>query len=456
MEKSIRGGMINKNSIVELKFVDLTYEGLGVAKHDGLAVFVKGALPGESGKVRITKVEKRFAFGELINLDVTSPNRMPVDNKMLDSTIPLQHLSYDKQLEFKTKIVKDVFAKNALLKDTVICNTIAAGDEWNYRNKTQVPVRLVKGKMETGVFANDSHRLIPVEDFKINLPGIDEIVTGVRDILISFNEKPYDEGSHTGNIRHIIVRKSSRTEEVMVIIITRSKSLFPKAKIIPAITERFPNVVSVVHNMNNRRTSAILGDKSEIIFGRSSYEEKVAGKSFDVTAQSFLQVNIPQAEVLYEKALALLDLKGTETVLDAYCGIGTISLALADRAKQVIGIEVIPEAVEIAMANAEKNGIKNVAFKCGPVEDMITDLKLSLDAVIVDPPRKGLEPAFIDALLEKKPGKLVYISCNPATLVRDLARFAEAGYELSDVQPVDLFPQTASVEIVVLLERKAR
>lgn len=442
---------MEKGTTVELKFVDLTYEGLGVAKHDGLAIFVKGALPGESAKVRITKVEKRFAFGEIISLDVTSPNRMPVGNKMLDSTIPLQHLSYDKQLQFKTKIVKDIFAKSALLKDTVIRDTIAARDEWNYRNKTQVPVRSVKGKMETGVFANDSHRLIPINDFRINLPGIDEMVTGVRDILISFDEKPYDEGTHTGNIRHIIVRKSSRTEEAMVIIITRSKSLFPKSKIIPAITERFPNVVSIVHNINNRRTSAIFGDKSEVLFGKSSYEDKVLGKSFDITAQSFLQVNIPQAEVLYEKALALLDLKGTETVLDAYCGIGTISLALADQAKQVIGIEVIPEAIEIAKVNAEKNGIRNAEFKCGLVEDVIADLKVSLDAVVVDPPRKGLESTFIDALLEKKPGKIVYISCNPATLVRDLERLVGVGYELFDVQPVDLFPQTAHVECIILM-----
>lgn len=453
MEKSKSSSIIKKNSIVEVNFVDLTYEGLGVAKHDGLAIFVKGALPGESGKVRIIKAEKRFAFGEIIKLDVTSPNRMPVECKALDSTIPLQHLSYDKQLQFKTKIVKDIFAKSTLLKNAVICDTIAAADEWNYRNKTQVPVRAVKGKMETGVFANDSHRLMPVDDFKINLPGIDEMVSGVRDILISFEEKPYDESTHTGNIRHIIIRKSSRTEEAMVIIITRSKSLFPKSKIIPAITEKFPNVVSIVHNINSRRTSAIFGDKSEILFGKSSYEEKVVGKSFDITAQSFLQVNIPQAEVLYEKALAMLKLTGTETVLDAYCGIGTISLALADQAKQVIGIEVIPETVEIAKVNAEKNGIENVKFECGLVEDVIADLKISLDAVVVDPPRKGLESTFIDAMLEKKPGKLIYISCNPATLVRDLERFVEAGYEMSEVQPVDLFPQTTHVETVVLMSK---
>lgn len=454
MENNTFAGTIKKNHTVNLKFIDLTYEGLGVAKHDGMAIFVKGALPGEAGEVRITKVEKRFAFGDLLRLDVTSEDRVPVENKALDSTIPLQHLRYEKQLQFKTNIVKTIFAKNALLKDTVILDTIASKNEWNYRNKTQVPVRSGKGKMETGVFASQSHQLIPVDDFKINLPGIDEMVTGIRDILISFDEKPYDEATHTGNIRHIIVRKSDRTDEAMVVIITRSKSLFPKSKIVPAITEKFPNIVSIVQNINNRRSSAIFGDTSEVLFGKPSYEEKVLGKSFDITAQSFLQVNIPQAEVLYEKALELLDLQGTETVLDAYCGIGTISLAMADHAQKVIGIEVIPEAVEIAKANAEKNGIENVEFECGLAEELIADLDVSLDAIVVDPPRKGLEVEFVNALLEKKPKKVVYISCNPATLVRDLEKFVEVGYELSDVQPVDLFPQTAHIEVVVEIFRK--
>lgn len=446
--------VIKKDSELKLKFIDLTYEGLGVAKYDGLAIFVKGALPDEEGNVRITKVEKRYAIGELISLDVKSDSRVEVENQLMESTIPLQHLNYEKQLIFKSKIVKDVFSKSTVLKDALICDTIGAKDVWHYRNKTQVPVRAINGKMETGVFANNSHRLIPVDDFKINLPGIDEIVAGVRDILISFNEKPYDERTNTGNIRHIIVRKSSYTGEAMVVIITRSKSLFPKSKIIPAIVEKFPEIVSIVHNINNKKTSLIFGEKSEVIYGKSSYREEVLGKSFDITAQSFLQVNIPQAEVIYAKALELLDLKGTEVVLDAYCGIGTISLALADKAKQVIGIEVIPEAVEIAKLNAEKNNVENVVFKCGLVEEVIADFETSLDAVVVDPPRKGLETAFVDSLLEMKPKKVVYISCNPATLVRDLERFVEAGYELSEIQPIDFFPQTAHVEAIVGIYRK--
>lgn len=319
---------LEKNSKIKLKFIDLTYEGQGVAKYDGLAIFVKGALPGEEGMVRITKVEKKHAFGELISLDVKSDSRVEVEDNLLDSTIPLQHLSYEKQLIFKSKIVKDIFSKNAEFKDVMIRETVGAKESWHYRNKTQVPVRANNGVMATGVFFNGSHQLIPVEDFKINLPGIDEIVAGVRDILIAFNEKPYSESTHTGNIRHIVVRKGYDTDEVMITIITRSKSLFPKSKIIPAIVEKFPNTVSIIHNVNSKKTSAIFGERSELIYGESCYRERILGKLFDVTSNSFLQVNTPQAEVLYAKALELLDLQGDEIVLDAYCGIGTIDPGL--------------------------------------------------------------------------------------------------------------------------------
>ncbi|MFV0395929.1 MAG: 23S rRNA (uracil(1939)-C(5))-methyltransferase RlmD [Coprobacillaceae bacterium] len=446
--------VIKKDNGIEVEFIDLTYEGLGVAKHDGFVIFVEGALPEERGTVRITKVGKRYAYGKLINLEVKSSSRMEVDNKALDSTIPLQHLSYEKQRIFKSKIVRDSFFKHDIFKEVTILETIEAKEPWHYRNKTQVPVRLHNGKMETGVFSNNSHRLIPVTDFKINLPGIDEVVTGVKNILMEFNEKPYDERTHTGNIRHIIVRKGFHTEQMMVIIITRSKSLFPKSKIIPAIIEKFPNVVSIIHNINNKKSSAIFGESSEVIHGEPSFKEEILGKTFDVTARSFLQVNTKQAEVLYTKAIELLDLQGDEVVLDAYCGIGTISLNLADKAKQVIGIEVMPEAVEIAKTNAINNNIENVSFECGLVEDVVDNLKTSPDVVVVDPPRKGLETSFIEYLIKLNPKKIAYISCNPTTLVRDVKQFVEAGYSLSDVQPVDMFPQTCHIESIVKLSRK--
>jgi 23S rRNA (uracil1939-C5)-methyltransferase len=449
----MENGMIKKDSIINVEFIDLTYAGLGVAKHDGFAIFVEGALPSEKATVRITKVEKRFAYGEIVELEVTSDSRVDTVNKVLDSTIPLQHLQYDKQLLFKSKIVKDMFSKSDIFKDVKVKETIGAKEPWYYRNKTQVPVRSNNGKMETGVFVKGTHQIVPVEDFKINLSGIDEMVAGVRDILISFNEKPYDEKTHTGNIRHIIVRKSFHTNEMMCIIVTRSKSLFPKSKIIPAITEKFPNTVSIVHNINNKKTSSILGDRSEVIHGKASYCEKILGISFDVTANSFLQVNTPQAEILYAKVLELLDLKGDEVVLDAYCGIGTISLNLAAQAKQVIGIEAMKEAVEIANENAKKNHIDNVSFTCGLVEEVVSNMEIVPDVVVIDPPRKGIDTSFVDYLITLNPQKIAYISCNPATLVRDLKQFVETEYSLSEVQPIDMFPQTTHVETIVLLER---
>lgn len=444
-------GLIKKDSILELEFIDLTYQGLGVAKLNGFAIFVEGVLPEEKGTVRITKMEKRYAYGKLIELKKESSDRVKVENKALSSTIPMQHLHYDKQLLFKSKVVKDSFSKVGVFKEAIVCQIIGNKDAWHYRNKTQVPVRSNNGKMETGLFVNGSHRLVPVEDFKINLPGIDEIVVGVRDILIQYNEKPYDERTHTGNIRHIIVRKGFYTDEVMIIIVTRSKSLFPTSKIIPAILEKFPNVVSVMQSINNKRTSTILGDVTKVIYGKDSYHEKILGKMFDVTAQSFLQVNTTQAELLYAKAIELLDLQGDEVVLDAYCGIGTISLSLADKVKQVIGIEVNQEAVEIAKVNAVNNNIQNASFVCGLVEEKVNELKIAPDAIVVDPPRKGLDKEFIKYLIKLNPKKIVYISCNPATLVRDLENFIKEGYELSEIQPVDMFPHTYHIETIVKL-----
>ncbi|WP_423363047.1 23S rRNA (uracil(1939)-C(5))-methyltransferase RlmD [Mycoplasma sp. P36-A1] len=445
---------LRKNEKIKVDIIDLTFEGLGVAKHNGLAIFVKGALVNEEALIRITKVEKRYALADVISLDVISKDRVKVENKLLDSTIPLQHLRYDKQLAFKTKIIKDIFAKSKTINDVRINKTDGSAKEWHYRNKTQVPVRDENGKMVTGVFSNKSHQVLPVDDFKINLEGIDETVSKVRDILMEFGEKPYNEKRHTGNIRHIIVRKSEKTNEQMIIIVTRSKSLFPTSKIIPAITEKFPNTVSIIQNINNKKSSAIFGNESKTLFGTDSYKEEILNKKFIVTPQSFLQVNTPQAEKLYTKAIDLLQLTGEEIVVDAYSGIGTISLSLADKAKQVIGIEVIQEAVDVANENAKLNNINNVSFKCGLVEEVIDSLEVKPNVIVVDPPRKGLDPDFVNSVININPDKIAYISCNPATLVRDLEKFKEAGYAFNEVFPIDLFPQTVHVETVALLTRK--
>ncbi|WP_166082734.1 23S rRNA (uracil(1939)-C(5))-methyltransferase RlmD [Erysipelothrix anatis] len=448
---------LKKNDILELTFIDMSYEGKGVAKVDGYPIFVEGGITGETALVKLDRVEKKYAFGRITELLIPSQDRAYVKPKdlALNSTIPLQHVSYSRQLELKTKIVEDAFKKDPMFKNVLVNHIIGAENEWHYRNKTQVPVRKVDDAMEIGVFKHNSHQLIPVNNFKINALGIDEIVVGIRDILVEFNEKPYDARTNTGNIRHIIVRHGQNTGEVMVVLVTRSKSLFPQSKIVPAIAALSDNIVSIVHNVNPLKTAAIMGPESKVVYGKDTFKEVILENTYEVTAESFLQVNTPQAEVLYQTLLDTLQLDGTEVVLDAYSGIGTISLSLAQRAKEVIGIEIVEEAVIVAVKNAEINEISNISFIAGDVIEGIKELSLKPDVVVVDPPRKGLESSFIDDVIALSPEKIAYVSCNPATLVRDLKPFVSAGYSIDSVQPVDMFPQTTHIESIVLLVKSS-
>lgn len=448
---------LKKNDILELTFIDMSYEGKGVAKVDGYPIFVEGGITGETALVKLDRVEKKYAFGRITELLIPSQDRVHVKSKdlALNSTIPLQHVSYSRQLELKTKIVEDAFKKDPMFKNVLVNHIIGAENEWHYRNKTQVPVRKVDDAMEIGVFKHNSHQLIPVNNFKINALGIDEIVVGIRDILVEFNEKPYDARTNTGNIRHIIVRHGQNTGEVMVVLVTRSKSLFPQSKIVPAIAALSDNIVSIVHNVNPLKTAAIMGPESKVVYGKDTFKEVILDNTYEATAESFLQVNTPQAEVLYQTLLDTLQLDGTEVVLDAYSGIGTISLSLAQRAKEVVGIEIVEEAVIVAVKNAEINEISNISFIAGDVIEGIKELSLKPDVVVVDPPRKGLESSFIDDVIALSPEKIAYVSCNPATLVRDLKPFVSAGYNIDSVQPVDMFPQTTHIESIVLLVKSS-
>lgn len=446
------------NGEYSVEFTDLTYEGLGVAKVDGFPVFVEDALPGETAVIEVVKLSDRFAFGKVKKLEIVSEERIEVKEKQkaLSSVIPLQHLAYPAQLVFKRKLVLDVLAKEPAFKTVIVKETLGMKNPWHYRNKAQVPVRVINGKLVTGVFANHSHRLQPIQDFRINLPGVDEVIAGVRDILSRFGEKGYDSTHHTGNIRHIIVRKDFYKDEVMVTIVTRSKSLFPVSKIVPAIVEAFPQIVSIIHNINPNRMATILGETSKVIFGTAYYHDQLLGNTFQISSRSFFQVNTLQAEVLYQTALDMLALTGTETVLDAYCGLGTITLSLAKQAKFVYGVEVEKEAVALAQTNAELNGVENISYEAGLAESVLASYPergIVFDAVVVDPPRKGLDLAFCEQLIAMSPQKILYISCNPATLVRDLKLFSDAGYQVGDIQPVDMFPQTFHVETVALLSK---
>ena len=450
---------VKKNDVLEVEIIDLTHEGMGVAKIDHYPLFIDDALPGEKMEIKVLKVGKSFGYGKVINRLKTSEKRVPVRDANFTRVgiSPLQHLAYDAQLEFKTDQVKNVMQRVAKLPDVPVLDTLGMDDPWGYRNKAQVPVRKIGDKLQTGFFRKNSHDLIPMEHFYIQDPKIDDAIIKVRDIMRKYSVKPYNESDNTGNLRHIVVRRGYHTGEMMIVLITRTPKLFPTSKIIPDILAELPEVVSIVQNVNPKRTNVIFGDETILLHGEDKMIDTIFDLKFEISSRSFYQVNPQQTEVMYNKVKEYAALTGNEIVVDAYCGIGTIGLSVAKDAKHVYGIEVIEEAVKDAENNAKLNNIENATFTAGLAEEVLprmVEQEIKPDVVIVDPPRKGLEATLVETLIETKPARIVYVSCNPATLARDIALLVEGGYEAVEVQPVDNFPQTTHIESVTLLKLK--
>ena len=444
-----------KNQELEVTITDLTYEGLGVAKVDGFPLFIDNALPGEKVLIHITKLDKKYGFAFTKQILVQSPDRVEAKDRTLTQTgiAPLQHLSYAAQLKFKRQQVTELYKKQHL--DIEVLPTLPSPQTSGYRNKAQVPVRTVQGQLATGFYKRRSHTLLPITDFYIQDPEIDRAILVVRDLLRQYNVPAYDEQRNAGVVRHIMVRRGYFTRMMMVVIVTRTRQLPHAKEIVAGINAQLPEVASIMQNVNAKRTNVILGDHSKTLWGQDYIEDQLLGSTFRISAQSFYQVNPQQTENLYGKAIDAAGLTGKETVIDAYSGIGTISLTMARHAKHVYGVEIVPSAVADARVNAELNGIDNVTFKLGKAEDVMQqwgEQKLAADVLMVDPPRKGLAPEFIAAVGSMLPKKVVYVSCNPATLARDIKALAEFGYVAKQTQPVDMFPQTLHVESVTALE----
>lgn len=447
-----------KNQQLTGRVSDLTSEGAGVVKIDGFPFFVEGVIPEESVRIQVMKVGKTFGFARLVEILEASPDRVELTDDIgrQIGTMTLQHMNYDAQLRYKTQHVQQVFQRIGGFENVQVKPTLGMETPWHYRNKAQIPVREVKGQLETGFFRKNSHDLIPVENFHIQHPEIDRAILVVRDILRAHQIVPYNEQTHTGMIRHIIVKRGHYTGQMMIILVVNGTKLPNETQIAQQITEQLPQVVSLVLNEQTQQTNVIMGRKNRILYGQDYYEDKMLGLTFRISAQSFYQVNTPQAEVLYQTALEAAQLTGVETVLDAYCGIGTISLALAQQARQVYAMEIVPEAIDMAKQNAAQNGLENVIFEAGKAEEWLPrwhESGIRFDIAVVDPPRKGLESSFIETLVAQQPQRIVYISCNPATCARDCKLLAQAGYQLEWIQPVDLFGQTSHVETVALLSK---
>ena len=450
--------MLNKNDIVEVEIVDLTHEGAGVAKVNGFVFFVDNALPGEVIKMRVLKLKKNIGFGKVEEHVTLSPNRnQDIDATYLRSGIAdFGHMTYEEQLKFKRKQVVDNLYKTAGISDVEVAETLGMETPYAYRNKAQVPVRRVKGQLETGFYRKNSHDLIPIEDFLIQDKEIDKLIVFVRDLLRRYDLKPYDEKEQTGLIRHLVVRRGHYSGQMMLVFVTTRPKIFRIDQVIAKITEAFPSVVSIIQNINDKNTNAIFGKEFRTLYGQDTITDSMLGNDYEISAQSFYQVNTEMAEKLYQTAIDFSDLNSDSIVIDAYSGIGTIGLSFAKQVKEVYGVEVIETAVEDAKKNAERNGITNAHYVADSAENAMAKWSkdgIKPDVIIVDPPRKGLTESFIKASAAMQPEKITYVSCNPATMARDIKLYQELGYELKKVQPVDLFPQTHHVETVALLSK---
>ncbi|MCM3176388.1 23S rRNA (uracil(1939)-C(5))-methyltransferase RlmD [Cytobacillus horneckiae] len=448
---------VNKNDYIDVEFKDLTHEGAGVAKVDGYPLFVPNALPGEKAKIKVVKANKGYGFARLIETYEESPYRVkplcPIYKEC--GGCQLQHLSYEGQLLAKEKQVREVLTRIGKLEDVKVHPTLGMQDPWRYRNKSQVPIGEHEGGLIGGFYQQRTHQIIDMKACLIQQGKNDEVIQKVKEICSRHGVRAYDEGRHKGDLRHIMARYGLVTGEVMIVLVTRTKDLTNKNKIIEEITAEISGVKSIVHNINSKKTNVIMGEETRVLWGEEVIYDYIGAIKFAISARSFYQVNPDQTKVLYEKALEYANLTGEEEVIDAYCGIGTISLFLAQKAKKVFGVEIVPEAIEDAKRNADLNDIRNADFAVGKAEEVIPkwyEQGNSADVLVVDPPRKGCDEALLQTIIDMKPKKVVYVSCNPGTLARDLRVLEDGGYKTVEVQPVDMFPQTVHCEAVAWLE----
>ncbi|HFE9686243.1 TPA: 23S rRNA (uracil(1939)-C(5))-methyltransferase RlmD [Clostridium perfringens] len=455
--------MVEKNKEYIFDIISQGYEGEGIAKIDNkYPIFIEGALKGEKVKVRIVKVNKNFAYGKLMEVLETSEERVnpPCAIYKRCGGCKLQHASYKAQLDFKWDRVKDCVSKIGKLDPSIVKYPLGMEEPWRYRNKVQLPIGLINGEVKIGFFAPRSHDIIDMESCLIQDEIGDKVVKLTREWIEKFNIRPYNvdgEYDEKGIVRHIMIRRGFTTNEVMVVLVTNGEKLPHKEEFVDLMVKNIPGIKSVIQNINSKKTNVILGLESKTLWGEDTISDYIGDFRFNISPLSFFQVNPTQTEVLYGKALEYANLTGNEEVFDAYCGTGTITLFLSQKAKKVYGVEIIPQAIDNAWINAKENKVENVEFFVGESEVVIPDLinkGVKADVVVVDPPRKGCDKKLLDAITNIDAKKIVYVSCDPSTLGRDLQVLEENGYKTLEVQPVDMFPNTSHVENVAKLIKK--
>ena len=450
---------VKKNEEYVVDIIDNGYEGEGIAKIDGFTIFVNGVIKGERCKIAITKVTSSHGFARLIEILKKSEYRVEPDcfTYKRCGGCSLRHIDYDETLNIKQEKVQNLV--NKTLKNKIEVNrTLGMGNPYNYRNKAQYPVGTDKsGRPIFGIFANRTHEIIPIQECHIQKRISCEIADFVLSEMEKFNISVYNEKTGKGLVRHIITKVGVITNEIMVIIVINGKEMPHELTLANNIIDKFPQVKTVVKSINMKNTNVIMGQKNFSIVGRGYITDRLGDFVFKISPMSFYQVNPIQAEALYNIAIEKANITKDDVVCDLYCGIGTIGIFASKFAKKVYGIEIVSQAIEDARVNANLNKINNIEFICGDVEEAFDELikkeKVKPDVIIVDPPRRGLDVKTIGNIMKLKTSRVVYISCNPATMVRDL-KLMEELYEVVEVQPVDMFPFTTHVETITVLTLK--
>ncbi len=452
--------MLSKNKEYVVDIVDIGQGGVGIGKYDGFTVFVDGGLINDRIKVRINKSKKNYAVGDIVEIIEESPFRVKrkcSDNLKDCGGCQIQELDYQKQLDIKTNEVKQVISRIGKLEDVVIHDTLGMEEPVRYRNKAQFPIQKVNNNPLIGFYKKKSHDIIPTDKCIIQHEINDKIMKIIKTYINAYKVSVYDEKTHTGVLRHLVTKVGFTTNEVMVVLVANGKKLPYLKELASVLEENVPGFKTLVVNVNREKTNVILGRENIVVYGDGKINDYIGELVFEISPLSFFQVNPVQTEVLYNKALEYADLKENDTVFDIYCGIGTISLFLAQKAKKVYGIEIVEDAIKDAKINANLNNLDNVEFYVGKAEEVVPKMYKegkTANVVVVDPPRKGCDEKVLDTIVSMKPDRVVYVSCNPSTLARDLAYLDERGYKCLEVQPVDMFPHTMHVECVCKLIKK--
>ena len=451
-----------KNDSVTVSVTDMGQDGEGIGKAEGYTLFIKDAVVGDKVRAKVIKAKKNYGYARLMEVLEPSPDRVEPRCSCARQCggCQIQALSYQRQLQFKEEKVRNVLERIGGFEKISLQPIIGMENPYRYRNKAQFPIGTDReGRPIAGFYAGRTHTIIPQEDCVLGVRENKAILEVILGFMEEFSIPAYREEEGSRLVRHVLIRYGFATKEIMVCVVINGDRL-PKAEILAERLADIAGMTSISINKNKQKTNVILGKEVEVIWGRPYIEDVLDGVRYQISPLSFYQVNPVQTKVLYEKALQYAGLHGTETVWDLYCGIGTISLFLARQAGKVYGVEIVPQAIEDARRNAALNGMENVEFMVGKAEEILPEKYekegVSADVIVVDPPRKGCDPELIHTMLQIRPKRIVYVSCDPATLARDLKLLCAGGYKLQKVQPVDQFPHSVHIENVCLLLRKGK